>query len=224
MGSRGSWDGLTLALDPELLKRRQRITLPRAPLITLGEKVGVKEADKTLEDLLKELLYYAERETLFTMTLEKMRLFSALQYAGFMAPLFYNCEIQAGPGATVTTYLPIPPGFVLTSLRHTFYNSLPWWATVSIWWDTDLPALPVLTLVRAPDYYDHVSGGIGANRLFFRFTVTNNHATDTLNFLAVNLFMVMPEATWTMLEKLYLAPIAEYAQKKAEEVSGRPWP
>lgn len=209
----------------ETIRRRKRTPLPRAPEKTLGTRpIELKGADEKLETLLEEMLYLAERETIFTMTLERGRLFSALDYAGFLGGLFYNYEGQIAPGATVTTYLPVPPGWVLVPIGSSYYNSLPWWLSVSIWIDTDLPALPNVALLRAPDRYDYTFEGINALERFMRFTVTNNHAVNTANYLAIQYFGIMGTDVWKMLLEIYLKPIVEFVQETAEKRTGRPFP
>jgi len=158
------------------------------------------------------------------MTLERPRLVNALNYAGFLVELYYNCEQQIAPGATVTTILPIPPGLVFSPTQTTYYSSLPWWLSVNIWIDTTLPALPIVALTRAPDFYEYIWGGFYGFHRFMQFTVTNNHATDTANFLAIQFFAVMSEAVEKMIEEVYLKPIVEFARETAEERTGRPWP
>lgn len=215
----------------ETIRRRQRTPLPRAPERTLGEKIRkARDLETIMEELAEEaknltwLLQEARQETLFTMTLERHRLMSALNYAGFLGSIFYNYEGQIGPGATLTTYLPVPAGWVFSPLRASYYNSLPWWLTVTIWIDSDLPAIPNVFLTRAPDRYDHIFEGLNWMTQFMRFTVTNNHAVNTANYLAIQGFDFMREEVWRMIEEIYLKPIAEYAQKKAEELTGRPFP
>lgn len=215
----------TPRLSPEEIRRRKRQMLPRAPEITLGERARELKTDEDeLQKLLEELVYYAERETLFTMTLERPRLMSALFYAGFIGSIFYNYEGQIAPGATITAYLPVPAGFVLSPVKANYYSSLPWWLSIMIWVDSDLPALPAVALTRVPDYYPHIFHGLSSMRRFMRFTVTNNHALNTVNFLAIQGFDIMTITTWEMLEEIYLKPIIEYAQEQAEKLTGRPFP
>lgn len=214
-----------MALNPELLKRRKRIRMPRAPPRTLGAKTGAPlEADEKLEKLLEDLRGLAERETLFTSTLERDRLMTALMYGGYLASVNINIENQLAPGATVTTYLPVLPGFVYIAFEFEYFTSLPWWLTAMMWLDSDLPALPAAAFTRAPDHYKAEFGGIAALRRFLRYTVTNNHATDTANFLGMHTLGVVTEATWRMIEIVYLQPIVDYVRDKAEQLSGRPWP
>lgn len=215
-----------LALDPEALKRRQRIRRPTSP-ITLGKRtVGqpVNGDMGQLRELLEQLVDLAEHETIFTMTLERPRLISALNYAGFLTEFFYNCEIQAGPGATVTVYLPIPPGYMFSPTQWTFYNSLPWWLSMYMWADSDLPAAPIVSLLRGPDFYEYKWGGFYGVHRFQRFTIVNNHAVNTANFAAIQLYAVMTDTVEKMIEEVYLKPIVEYVQEKAEKKTGRPWP
>jgi len=194
---------------------------------TLGKKTTGQPVNGDLDQLkmlLEELVDLAGHETLFTMTLERPRLVNALNFAGFIAEMFYNCELQIAPGATVTVYLPVPPGYVFSPTQWTFYSSLPWWLSVYMWTDSDLPAAPLVSLLRGPDFYEYKWGGFYGMTRFQRFTVTNNHATNTANFCAIQLYAVFTDAVEKMIEEVYLKPIAEYAQKKAEEKTGRPWP
>jgi len=216
-----------LALDPETLRRRQRITHPAGPMRTLGKKVTGQQPSgdlDQLETLLQQLVDLAEKDTIFTMTLERHRLVNALNYAGILAELFYNCELQILPGATTTVYLPIPPGYVFSPTQWTFYTSLPWWISVYMWLDTDVPALPLVGLLRAPPFYEYKWGGFYGVHRFQRFTVTNNHAANTANFLALQFYAVMTDTVEKMVEEVYLKPIAEYMQEAAEKRTGRPWP
>lgn len=209
----------------ETIRRRKRQAIPRAPPTPLRQKVPeLKRADEKLEALLEKLLYYADRETLFTMTLERERLMSALAYAGFVGSMFFNYEGQIAPSATVITYLPVPAGLVLAPKSSSYYSSLPWWLSVSIWIDADVAALPAVALLRAPDRYDYEFAGLTALRRFMLFVVTNNHVADSANYLAIQSFTVMLEETWKMVEEIYLKPVAEYAQELAEKRTGRPFP
>ena len=200
---------------------------PAGPMRTLGKRATGQPVNgdlDQLETLLERLLEEAKLDTLFTMTLERSRLVCALNYAGFLAELFYNCELQIAPGATVTLYLPIPPGYVFSPTQWTFYSSLPWWLSVYMWGDSDLPAAPLVSLLRAPDFYEYKWGGFYGVHRFQRFTVTNNHVANTANFLDIQLYAVYTDTVEKMVEEVYLKPIVEYAQKKAEELTGRPWP
>lgn len=213
-----------MALDPELLRRRQRRPQYRGPERTLGKKLEGLSADEKLEVLLKEILGEAKKETLFTMTLERDRLFSALYYAGFAAPLWVNTEIQLAPLAATSVYVAVPPGFVVVPRKTVSVTSLPWWLTGSMWIDTEPPALPSLFFLRGPETYEFVFSGIVSVRRFFRIDAFNNHVANTANLIVMMEAALVTEASWNMLEAIYLQPIAEYAQEKAEELTGRPWP
>lgn len=212
-------------LDPEAIKRRKRQMLPRAPSRTLGERVaGLKGADEKLQVLLEEMVRLAERETLFTMTLERGRLMTALNRAGYLGWAFLNVEHTMAPGATVTTYIPVLPNFVYVTAEIWSWGSLPWWITSALWYDTDLPALPMIAITRSPDNLPvHVEGIVPLFR-FMRWTTTNLHALNTAYFLAINNFAVMTEDTWNMLEEVYVKPIIEFVQEQAEKRTGRPFP
>lgn len=212
-------------LDPEAIKRRKRQQLPRAPHRSLGERVAeLKSADEKLQLLLEEMVRLQNRQTIFTMSLELHQITAALFHGGYSVDAYINLEQQIGPGATVTTFLPVIPGFVYLAAETEEYSSLPWWLTVGIWVDSDLPALPYMALTRAPDNYKFINKGLTPIRRFFRFTTTNNHLVDTANFLAINLFAIMRENTWDMLEIVFLKPIVEFLQERAEKETGRPFP
>lgn len=214
-----------MALDPELLKRRKRTMLPRAPLRPLQEQVkGLKTADEELKALLEQLLDEAKLTTMFTVTLERDRLFSALYYAGFVFPVWINVETQLAPLTAATLYLAVPPGIVLVGKDAASYNSLPWHLSLAVWMDTELPALPLIAVARHPDVYRLVFGGIVPTRRFIRYDLFNLHAVNTLNWGIFQTFAYMTNTVWQMLEAIYLKPIAEYAQEKAEELTGRPFP
>ncbi|MBA7703752.1 hypothetical protein ES703_112545 [subsurface metagenome] len=213
-----------MALDPEAIKRRQRREQRRAPHRPLRAKLEGLSADEKLEVLLKEILEEAKTDTLFTMTLERDRLFSALLYAGFVAPIWVNTEIQLAPLAATSVYVAIPPGFVVVPGRVTSVTSLPWWLTSSIWIDTEPPALPSLFFLRGPETYEFVFSGIVPVRRYLRIDVFNNHVANTANLISMMEAGFLTEASWKMLEAIYLKPIAEYAQEKAEELTGRPFP
>ncbi len=212
-----------MALKPEVIKRRKRITMPRAPSRTLGEKAPL-EADEKLDELLEQLLAEAKKATLFTMTLERDRLFSALYYAGFVAPVWVNTEIQLAPLAATSVYVAVPPGFAVVPRRVTSVTSLPWWLTSSVWIDSEPPALPSIFFLRGPEIYDFAFGGIVPVRRYLRIDVINNHVANTANLISMMEAALLTEAAWEMLEAIYLQPIAEYAQEKAEELTGRPFP
>jgi len=215
----------TAPLSPEAIQRRRRQEQMRSPEQALRAKVGQLSQDEDkLEKLLEELLYLAERETIFTMTLERDRLVSALGYAGYIYQGFLNHEGQIGPGATTTTYIPVPTGFVISPIKLSYYNSLPWWLTLYAWIDWDFPAIPIVLVLRTPDKYEWEFKSFAPIRRFIRFTTTNNHLVNTINFLAVQYFVAFTEDVWSMVEEIYLKPIAEFAQEQAEKRTGRPYP
>ena len=199
--------------------------LPRAPLRPLHEKVKeLGTADERLESLLEQLLEEAKLNTLFTVTLERDRLFSALYYAGFVFPIWINIETQLAPLTAATLRLTVPPGIVLVGRDVASYNSLPWHLSLAIYMDTEPPALPLIAVARHPDVYRFVFSGIVPTRRFVRYDLFNLHAVNTLNYGIFQTVAYMTDAAWQMLETIYLKPIAEYAQEKAEELTGRPFP
>jgi hypothetical protein len=213
------------ALSPETIKRRKRRRLPSTPEESLGEKIGqLPEANEELKNLFKSLLEEAKKETMFTMTLERDRLFSALYYAGFAAPLWVNTEVQLAPLATTTVFAAVPPGFVLAPRGVTAYTSLPWWLTSTMWLDSDPPALPSMLFLRGPETYRFNFEGIIPVKRYFRLTLTNTHLVNTINFISMLETGLVTESVWKMLETIYVKPIAEYVQQISEERTGRPFP
>jgi len=189
-----------------------------------AEVKGVKGTDDDLRLLLEQLIALAERETLFTSTLEPGRLFSALYYGEYLLDIMLIVENQIGPGATVTTYLPVVPGFTYILDTFEYWNSLPWWISSYTWLDTDLPAAPNAFWVRTPDRLTMSWEGIFGLQRFLRYTVTNNHATNIANFCASHFFHLVSNDTWKMIENVYKAPLIEYIRGQAEEKTGRPYP
>ncbi len=214
-----------MALDPELLRRRQRRPQKRGSERTLGEK-GRKllSADEKLEALLEKLLEEAKLQTLFTLTLERDRLFSALNYAGFVAPAWIINEAQLAPLGTITIVATVPAGMALVPRVQTAYNSLPWNLALTLWIDSGPPAMPSIAMLRVPAYYAFVFGGIVPIRNQITVTLLNTNLVNALNAASIYEVALMTNATWNMLETIYLRPIAEYAQEKAEELTGRPFP
>lgn len=198
----------------------------RSPIRPLRTEVpgSPKPADEDLRELLEKLVALADRETLFTMTLERHRLLSALAFSGYAASIFSNIEGQLAPGATITTYMNVVQGYVYLPVEVDIYSSLPWWLSFDMWIDTDLPSLPALTLLRTPDHYKHSFVSLCNLKRFLRFDFTNNHVANNLNYLTLHLFTVVADNTWEMLEKVYLKPISDYIMNKSEELTGRPFP
>lgn len=218
-----------LALKPELIRRRKRIELPRSPERPLGAKARmldqpVRIPDEELKALLEQLVSLAERETLFTSTLEPARLIQALAYGGYAFEVFLNVENQIAPGATVTTYLPVAPGYTYIASIFEYWNSLPWWLTSAAWIDSDLPAPPQAFWVRTPDHLIIKWEGIAGIHRFLRYTITNNHAVNTANFCASHDFAIVTDDTWKMIEEVYKAPLIDYVRELAERKTGRPFP
>lgn len=214
----------TPELSPEAIKRRKRQMLPRAPEVTLGERAkGLKKDEDELQKLLEKLLYLAERETLFTMTLERGRLFSALAYAGFVSSLYTILEVQQAPGTFSVNRLAVPAGSVYCPLRIKYYTSLPWWLEIDIRVDAPIPP-SLIVFNRAPESHGIEFKGISAIRQYIDVITRNNHVANTLNCAVILDIYLMTITVWNMLEVIYLKPIAEYAQEQAEKLTGRPWP
>lgn len=171
------------------------------------------------------MLALAERETLFTATMEFFpRLETALGQAGYLFSALINVENQLLPGATVTTYLPVAPGYSYIPIAFDYYSSLPWWLSAAMWVDSDIPAPPNAFWVRAPDRYSLGWKTLSRAHRFLRYTVINNHLINTINFCATHVFDVVTDDTYKMIEDVYLSPLVDYVREKAEQISGRPFP
>ncbi|GAJ11014.1 unnamed protein product, partial [marine sediment metagenome] len=83
---------------------------------------------------------------------------------------------------------------------------------------------PSLFFLRGPETYEFVFSGIVPVRRFLRIDVFNSHVANTANLISMMEAGLVTEAAWKMLEAIYLKPIAEHAQEKAEELTGRPFP
>ena len=212
-------------LNPDTIRRRQRTQFPRSPEMSLRAEVkGVKGADDDLKLLLEKLVELAERETLFTSTLEPGRLVTALTYGGYAFGGVISVENQIAPGGVVTTYLPVVPGYTYIPTSFEYWNSLPWWISSVCWMDSDLPSPPQALWVRTPDRLTMNWGGIGGLHRFMRYTITNNHATNIAYFCASHWFTFVTDDTWKMIEDIYKAPLIEHVREQAEKKSGRPYP
>jgi len=212
-----------MALKSELLKRRQRIQLPRAPERPLRAEVP-RGADEELKELLEQLVSLADRETLFTSTLELSRLVSALGFGGYVLSVLINVENQIAPGGIATTYVPVAPGFTYIPAHFEYWSSLPWWLTTSLWFDTDVPAPPTAFWVRAPEHLAIDWESLSDIHRFLRYTIINNHGVNTVNFCASHWINVVTDDTWRMMQVVYLKPIVDYIRDKAEKETGRPYP
>jgi hypothetical protein len=177
-----------------------------------------------LAALLQELIDVTERATAFSATVAWDWLMSALMSGGYTVPIMLNVEGVLAPGATVTVYVPIPPGYTVYFGGLEYWSSLPWWLSTAYWADSDLPAPPLAFFLRFPGYLEINAPRFAGAYRFLKYTVTNNHATNTVNFLAKHVLYVVTLDTDKMLMAVYVNPIVDYIRTKAEETTGRPFP
>ena len=175
-----------------------------------------------VEKLLKEILEEGKRETLFTMTLERDRLFTALMDAGLVVPYNLLLELTIGAGATVTEYFYVPSGFVVVPRSYHYINSLPWHLTVLIWLDSDAPAIPALIQTRFPDRREGTFPGLWPLKRLVRVTCTNIHAAQTAYFQLAFSTAIGTTEVWDMMKGVYLDTIVKYVRKRAMELTGIP--
>ena len=177
-----------------------------------------------LEKILKEIQEEGKRETLFTMTLERDRLFTALMDAGYVLPYSLLMELTMGPGATTTQYVYVPTGYVMIPRSYRYINSLPWYLTVYIWMDSDLPQPPALLQTRFPDRREGSFPGIWPLKRLVKVTCTNLHASETAYFQLAFSVALGRMDVWDMIKAVYLDTIVEYVRRRAEELTGIPAP
>lgn len=216
-----------MAQSPETIRHRRRVGLPTllpgptGKLGVVGQQLG---ANGDLQSLLEELVSLAQKDVVFTATLEPDRLLLALGYAGYAFPVFINVEDLLAPLATVTTYLAVPDGWTFVVRWTEYWNSLPWNLTSAFWVDSDVPAPPTALFIRTPDHlHTDFPSLVGANR-FIRYTVTNNHAINTAYFCGAHYFWAMTVDTMKMVEAVYEKPLIDYVREQAEKIAGRPFP
>lgn len=178
-----------------------------------------------LEEILKEqkkTTAEQERTSLYTLTLERDRLVASLMQAGLIIPVMTANEFSLAAGATTTIVQLVPPGFVYIYVgMATWYTSLPWWCSYSMWADQTAPAIPLWTALRMPDQLSTPDfGGLAGFRAFAIHQVTNNHATEHAYGLIQNTFVGVTVETWDMIRAVYIDPIVADVRRKALETSG----
>lgn len=176
-----------------------------------------------LEKLLEELLEEQERTSLYTMTLERARLFSSLLEAGIGTIVITANEFTLAPGATQTIVQLVPPGFVyMIGGPAVFYTSLPWWVSYSMWLDQTPPALPIATATRMPDRLTLDTHGIIPIRVFMVHTCVNLDVANPAFALVYNVMFMVSTETWDMIRQVYLDALVKEIRKKALKISGIP--
>lgn len=178
-------------------------------------------SNEELHELLRELIEEQRDTSLYTLTLERGRLFGSLMEAGLGTLVITSNEFALAAGATASVVQLVPAGFVyMIAERATFYTSLPWWVSYSMWMDTTPPAVPVATATRMPAQVDLETEGIFPIRAFLLHTCAN---LDPVNpaFASVKntMFMVSIE-TWNMIRMVYLDALVERMRKRALAISG----
>lgn len=179
---------------------------------------------KKLEELLTELLEEAKRETLFTFSIDRDRIYTSLMNAGYLVPVVPTSEVVLAPLAATTVTANIPSGYVYNFWDYDLQTSLPWYVSVFMWIDSGPPAMPSLFFTRFPPQYKDKMPGVWPIYRSITVNLTNLHATETAYFIAIHRFAVMKRDVWDMLKAVYLDPIVEYIRMKAAERTGVPSP
>ena len=177
-----------------------------------------------LRSLLEDLIAEQRRTSLYTLTLERDRLFGSLFQAGLGIYFMFANEFSLAAGATTTIIQPVIPGFVfLLGGPGVWHTSLPWWCSYSMWADTTDPTTPVATATRMPGTLSTPDfRGIMPIRAFLLHQVTNNHVAQHAYGGIQNAFCIVSVETWNMIKAVYLDPIVADVRKKAHELSGIP--
>lgn len=182
------------------------------------------DVEKILKDLLAEQVKTLEEQkltSLYTMTLERDRLFGALTEAGLGAGVVTANEFSLAPGATATVVQLVPAGNVyLIAGEGRFYTSLPWWVSYSFWVDQTAPAVPFATATRMPEELAIDTRGIIPIRGFMVHTCTNLHVAQAAYAMIKNLMLMVSTETWEMIRRVYLDAFVKEIRKKALEISG----
>lgn len=179
--------------------------------------------DADLKKLLEDILAEQKEISLYTLTLERDRLFGALIEAGLGVPVVTAIEFVLASGATSTVFFPIPPGTVALMYGPVeWFTSLPWWCSYSFWVDTTAPAIPLGTAIRMPAEKSFDFRGIYGVRAFTVHQVTNLHVAQTAYVMVVNLVLSVSTETWNLIKAVYLDALVERLRKKAIEISGIP--
>lgn len=189
--------------------------------LPLGQQAATND---TLAALLQDLIGVTERATAFSSSVAWDWLLSALAEGGYTAPIMINVEGALAPGAIVTVYVPVPPGYTFYITPLEYWSSLPWWLSTAFWADTDLPAPPQAFFLRFPGYLKVEFPRFTGVTRFLKYTVTNNHLVNTVNFVAKHFLYVVTADTDKMVTAVYIKPIIDYIRTKAEETTGRPFP
>jgi hypothetical protein len=183
-----------------------------------------QQATNDVPALLKELIGVTERATAFSATVAWDWLLAALSAGGYIGAGIINVEGALAPGATVTVYLPVLPGYTFYFGGLEYWSSLPWYLSTAVWIDSDVPLPPAAFFLRFPGYLAVNFPRFTSAYRFLRYTVTNNHPVNTVNFLAKHFLYFATVDTDKMISKVYIDPIVDYIRAKAEETTGRPFP
>jgi len=184
----------------------------------------MSEEMKRLEKLLQDLLEEAKRETLFTFSIDRDRIYTSLMNAGYLVPLIPTSEVTLAPGATTTITANIPSGYVYNFWDYDLQTSLPWYVSCYIWIDSGPPAIPSFFFTRFPPQYKGIMPGVWPVYKSITVTLINLHATEPAYFISIHRFAVMKRDVWDMLKAVYLDPIVEYIRMKSAERTGVPAP
>ena len=179
-----------------------------------------EKVEKILSDLLEE----AKRETLFTVTLERDRLISALYNAGLAIGYAWTGYLTVAPLAMGSLTFSVPSGYVAVIQKFRFDVSIPWYMVLASFYDTPITGTPA---IYDPSHPPHVEFEFPYLWPVFQYgidTWTNNHATENNRGHNVATMALMKRDVWDMVKAVYLDPLVEYVRKKASEVSGIPAP
>lgn len=176
---------------------------------------------RTVEEILEDLLKEQKDISLYTLTLERDRLFGALMQAGLGVIVITANEFILAPGVTGAVVQLTPPGFVYLSAGPAdWYTSLPWWCSYSLWVDQTAPAVPFATATRMPETLQVDTRAILPFRGFSFHQVTNLHVATTAYCMVKNFMFMVSTETWDMIRAVYLDAMVERVRKKALEISG----
>lgn len=177
---------------------------------------------QNLEKLLEKLLVEQRRISLYTLTLERDRLFGALLQAGLALPLMVITEFSLAAGATTTIVSVVPPGTVWFMLgKAMWHTSLPWWLSYNLWMNQTAPAIPLWSVNRMAGNEETLDfKGVFPITAFMLHVVQNNHATEHAYAHAEHTFLAVSTTTWDMIKSVYLDPIVAEVREKALEIGG----
>jgi len=175
-----------------------------------------------VEELLKELLEEQKRTSLYTLTLERDRLFAALLSAGLGTAAWTANEFALAAGATANIVQLVPAGRVFINGGPAYWHtSLPWWCSYDLWIDQTAPAIPLWTANRMPESLETPDfQGLFPIRGFLFHQITNNDVALIAYGLIENAFLSVLTETWDMIREVYIDAIVKDVRNQALKISG----